>query len=81
MQKDLSKTKLTIKKLLADRIGTEVEDIKDDDFLSDDLHMTAGDISDFLHSIQEKYEFEFDDIPGVETVQDLIDEISQNLEL
>lgn len=79
--KRMNKTKIALKKLLSEHLGIEVEDIKDEDFLRDDLHMTSAEISDFLHMIAKKYDIEFDDITLIETFQDIVDEISENSEL
>ncbi len=41
-----------IKPRLAEIIGVDEDDIKDDDMLIDDLHMSASDISDFFHELE-----------------------------
>ena len=80
MNNDSNKTKSAVKKLLADHLGIETEDIGDEDFLRDDLHMTPAEISDFIHLVEQKYGFDFEDISSIESFQDLTDEISQNLD-
>ncbi len=41
-----------IKKLLADFLGVEVEDIDDDAFLSDELHLDPASLSDFIEILK-----------------------------
>ncbi len=43
-----------IKNLLAELIGVDSEDIKDEDYLDEDLHMGPTEIADFLGKLQEK---------------------------
>ncbi|MFZ5932499.1 MAG: hypothetical protein ACOYT7_00205 [Patescibacteria group bacterium] len=37
---------------LAEHIGVESEDISEEDFFLDDLHMNPTEISDFVHSLE-----------------------------
>jgi hypothetical protein len=45
---------MAIKNLLASLIGVEAEDIKNEDYLDEDLHMGPTEIADFLSKMQEK---------------------------
>ncbi len=61
-------------KSLADHLGVEPEDIKDEDSLSADLHMRPSDLSDFMTNLQEtNSEVGNIDLTELETVSDLID--------
>lgn len=54
MDKDIKDSQIVtlIKSRLAEHIGVDVEDIKDEDVFSDDLHMSPADFSDFLGSLE-----------------------------
>ncbi len=63
-----------IKKILAEHIGVEPTDIHSDDFLSDDLHMSPTDLSDFVERLKkEGYDTQTLDLTEIETVNDLCD--------
>ena len=75
---------LTVKinKLLANHLGVEPEDIENDDSLSEDLHMTAVELADFAHVLEnEGYPLSKIDFTQTETVGDLIDSISSHEEI
>jgi hypothetical protein len=42
----------TVKALLAEQLGVETEDLKDEDYLDEDLHMGPVEISDFVAKLQ-----------------------------
>ena len=66
-----------VKQLLADYIGVEVEDIKDEDFLVDDLHMSPTEISDFIESLEnEGINTSKIELSEVEAVEDLLESLS-----
>jgi hypothetical protein len=44
----------SIKIILAGLIGVEPEDIKDEDYLDEDLHMDPAEVVDFLQKLQEQ---------------------------
>lgn len=68
-----------IKKVLAEYIGVDEEDIHDDDSLQEDLHMGASELSDFiLHLAKNGIDVESIDLVNVETVEDLIEKASQD---
>lgn len=71
------KLKEDIKKELADFLGLEPEDIEDDSFLSEDLHMQASDITDFIQKLTSlNYLTSNLDLTEIETFDDLIESIS-----
>jgi len=75
---------LTVKinKLLANHLGVEPEDIENDDSLSEDLHMTAVELTDFVHVLEkEGYPLSEIDYTELDTVGDLIDSISSHEEI
>jgi hypothetical protein len=53
METEALKLKVKVKSLLADFLGVEADDIKDEYSLTNDLHMTPADISDFLQILEE----------------------------
>ena len=76
----MSDTEIKIKnivlKKLSEHIGVEVEDINMEDFLDEDLHLNAAEISDFLQKLSEEgIDIEESELESVETVSDLIDQI------
>lgn len=63
-----------LKKLLAQTIGVEPEDINDDDSFLTDLHMSASELSDFVHSLEtEGFDISSVDLTATETVEDLLE--------
>ena len=65
-----------IKELLANHIGVEPEDINNDDFFSEDLHMTAADLTDFSQVLEkEGFHTSKIDFTEIETVGDLIETV------
>jgi len=73
---------IKIKKLLANQLGVEPDDIENDDSLSEDLHMTAVELADLNHLLEkEGYLLSETDFTELETVGDLIDSISSHEEI
>lgn len=63
-----------IKELLASHIGVEPEDIDNDDFFQEDLHMTPTDLADFAQSLEnQSFHTSKIDFNEIETVGDLIE--------
>ena len=60
-------------RLLAEHIGVEPEDVSEEDFFLEDLHMKPGELSDFVHSLGN---LEIDtsklETGSIETVSDLL---------
>lgn len=74
---DAKDTAELIKKLLADHIGVEPEDINNSDSFAQDLHMSSSDLSDFLGILEERgIDTSTFDLPALETVNNLIESIS-----
>lgn len=70
--KKLMKDKL--KKLLAETIGVDIEDINDDDSFLAELHMSASDLSDFVHSLEAAgFDTSRVDLTTIETVEELVE--------
>jgi len=69
-----------VKKTIAHYLGISDEDVQNDFCLKDDLHMGSGDISDLIHIVNAKYPIDPSAIPNIETVQDLIDILSESEE-
>lgn len=65
-----------IKKILAEQLGIEPEDISADDSFRDDLHMSATDLTDFLQKLKEQgINISFFDLAEITTVADLTEAI------
>lgn len=70
MPSDDSKEK--IRKLLAEAIGVEPEDIKDDDSLIQELHMNPADLAEFSETLQNSgFKITPGDLAEIETFEDL----------
>lgn len=66
-----------VKKVLAEQIGVDPEDIKDEDVFSDDLHMTAANLSDFIETLKiRKIDVTKVDLTEITTVEELIEILS-----
>lgn len=69
--------KTKIKKILAGLLGTEPEDIDDDDSLTADLHINTGDLSELLKALEENgFEVSSLDFSEIETFGDLVETLS-----
>jgi acyl carrier protein len=59
---------------LAEHIGVEPDDINEDDFFLEDLHMNATEMSDFVHSLTDLgFDVSKLDLASLETVSDLLE--------
>lgn len=69
----------TIKAILAEQIGVEIADIKSDDTLSEELHLGASEITDFLSKLNEKG-LVTDSLENIQelTISEIADEVSLN---
>ena len=77
MNKEYSDSREKIRKLLADFLGIEPEDVEDDFSLTEDLHMKSTDLTDFsLNLSKEGFEAEDLDFTEIETFTDLVDSIA-----
>lgn len=79
MNKETGEITNLIKKELADFLGIEIEDIEDEFFLTEDLHMKPTDLTDFVENLSKK-SFPTDqlDLTEIETVSDLVDYFVQH---
>ena len=66
MDNDFNKTKETVRRELANFLGIETEDIEDDFSLTEDLHMKASDLTDFME-ILARMNFNTSDVDLTET--------------
>ncbi|OGM15392.1 hypothetical protein A2V56_03050 [Candidatus Woesebacteria bacterium RBG_19FT_COMBO_42_9] len=79
---EVSDSKTKIKELLSSHIGVEPEDIDEEDFFSEDLHMTPTDLTDFTHLLEkEGFNTTHLDFTELETVGDLIEALSSHEEI
>lgn len=62
--------------LLGDQIGVEVEDIELTDELANDLHMSTGDIADFIEKLKDKEVVEDLELSKNETVEEVLEKIA-----
>lgn len=68
---------LEIKKLLADYLGVDPSDIKDDDRLTEELHMNLADLTDFANILEKKgYDLSKIDYNEVETFNEYVESIT-----
>jgi hypothetical protein len=63
---DFNKTKETVRRELANFLGIDSEDIEDDFSLTEDLHMKASDLTDFME-ILTRMNFNTSDVDLTET--------------
>jgi acyl carrier protein len=79
MNKEYNEIKIAIRKLLADFLGIEPDDVEDDFSLTEELHMKATDLTDFMEILSTKgFDTESLDFTEIETFSDLIDELTQH---
>lgn len=71
--------KKILAKALAGHIGTEEDEIKEDDFFSDDLHMNPTDLADFVHGLTKlNIDTAKVNLESLETFGDLLEQLSLN---
>jgi len=65
--------------LLAEYLGVSSDDLKLDDSLPDDLHMSASELTDFKEQLIGKgYDIENVNLGEIDTINDLIDAIGDS---
>jgi acyl carrier protein len=75
---EVDKKRDFIKKLLSEYLGVEEDDIHLDDSLMEDLHMSSSDLTDFIHTLNEKgIEIDLAELVSIETLEELLDKITQ----
>ena len=79
---DMTKSKSMadlVKKVLADLIGVESEDIESEDSFRDDLHMSATDLSDFLKLLGDQgINTDNVDLTEITSVTDLVETLDSD---
>jgi hypothetical protein len=77
MDSDAGATKEKVRQELANYLGAEAEDIEDDSSLTQDLHMKASDLADFMEVLNR---MDLDttniDLTEIETFQELTDALT-----
>lgn len=71
-----------IQELISEKTGIELEEITEDSYFEDDLNMGQMDLVDLLTDLEEIYQTEglIQEKDEIETVQDLIDILIENVE-
>lgn len=79
MNKDYNEIREQIKGELSNFLGIEPDDIENDFSLTEDLHMTPAELTDFIELLS-KMDFVTKDIDftEIETFSDLIDTLTQH---
>lgn len=79
MNKDYNEISKLMKKELSNFLGIEPEDIENDFSLTEDLHMTPADLTDFIEILSKmNFVTENIDFTEIETFSDLIDALTQH---
>jgi hypothetical protein len=79
MDKDFNKTKESVKRELANFLGVEIEDIEDDSSLTEDLHMKATDLADFMEILTRMdMDTEGVDLTETETFLELVEALTEH---
>lgn len=79
MNKDYNEISRLMKKELSNFLGIEPEDIENDFSLTEDLHMTPADLTDFIELLSKmNFVTENIDFTEIETFSDLIDALTQH---
>jgi acyl carrier protein len=69
-----------VKKIIAEYLGVDYEDIKDEDSLVEDLHMKPSDLSDLVEILKdEQIDTSNLDLTEIETIYDLVEKLESNL--
>jgi isopentenyldiphosphate isomerase len=77
MDNDFNKTKEIVRKELASYLGIEPEDVEDDSILTEDLHMKATDLTDFMEILTRmNLETRDVDLTEIETFLDLVEALT-----
>jgi len=79
MDNDFNNTKEIVRRELANYLGVETEDIEDDCLLTEDLHMKATDLTDFMEVLT-RMGMETTDInlTEIETFLDLVEALTEH---
>jgi acyl carrier protein len=70
-----------IRKIIEEKTGLEPSEISPDSFFEDDLNVGEMDLIEILNELEEKYNTELmDQKDNLETVQDLVDILSEKVD-
>jgi len=76
MDKEEIKNIKKFKSILSSYLGIEPDDINDEDYLREDLHMNTAEIVDFTQVLQSNgYDVDSIDFTNIETVSELADNL------
>ena len=79
MDSDFNKNKEAVRRELANYLGVDTEDIEDDNSLTEDLHMKATDLTDFMEILTRMgMETEGVDLTETETFLDLVEALNEH---
>jgi len=79
MDAEFTKTKESVRRELANFLGVDTEDIEDDSSLTEDLHMKATDLTDFMEILTRMdMDTEGVDLTQTETFLDLIEALTEH---
>lgn len=79
MDNDFNKIKQSVKHELANYLGVEPEDIEDDSILTEDLHMKATDLTDFMEVLTRmNLDTANVDLTQIETFLDLVEALTEH---
>lgn len=79
MESDLTKTKEKVKRELTDYLGVDMEDIEDESSLTEDLHMKASDLTDFMEILTTAgFDTTKIDLIEVKTFADLVESLTDH---
>lgn len=79
MDSDFNKTKDIVRRELANFLGVDTEDIEDDSSLTEDLHMKATDLTDFMEVlVRMGMETSAVDLTVTETFLDLVEALTEH---
>lgn len=77
MNNDFNSTKETVRQELANFLGIEATDIEDDFSLTEDMHMKASDLTDFMEILTRmNYDVSGVELTEVETFLDLVEALT-----
>jgi acyl carrier protein len=79
MDSDFNRTKNIVRQELANFLGVDTEDIEDDSSLTEDLHMKATDLTDFMEIlVRMGMETSGIDLTETETFLDLVEALTEH---
>jgi acyl carrier protein len=70
-----------IKNLISEKAGADPEEIKRESYFEDDLNISELEVTELIAEIEEEFEIDLSETgDSVETVEDLINAVSEKLE-